>query len=429
MIWPTPRLARLVLGVAGVLVVAGFWGMVTATLMVCLGLVVPIAWDWLTLRRRPLPEVDLGGSHQASLRRPLTLPVNLRNASGWLEIVVDWPLALGGPLWPVSWRAAPAVGSASWRTVPKRRGVFEIGPVWLRLESPLRLWARRAIRPTATTVAVWPDIRGPADDSLGVELAGEGAAASWGRLQSGSDLRGLRPFVGGDDPRHVDWKATARFGAPVVREWQPDRRRSVLVAIDAGRLMRAEHDGESKFDAALRCLARVALSAEARGDSVGVVVFADDVRRYVPPLSGSGQAERLLRYVGDIEPTAADSNFDRVLPVLLRLSRRSLLVLLSDVIDGAGGEALVSAVTILGRTHVPIVALVRDPHLDDALQGPVAVADAAYRRAAAELVARERGTTIDLLRARGIVAFDLSMRALALTVVQAYLDAKRGGGW
>jgi hypothetical protein len=78
---------------------------------------------------------------------------------------------------------------------------------------------------------------------------------------------------------------------------------------------------------------------------------------------------------------------------------------------------------------VPVVALLRDPHLDLAMGRAIDTPQAVFARVAAELVAQERSAALELLRARGIAAFDLSMRALALTVVQAYLETKRGGRW
>jgi uncharacterized protein (DUF58 family) len=204
----------------------------------------------------------------------------------------------------------------------------------------------------------------------------------------------------------------------------------VLVALDAGRLMRAEHDGESKFDAALRALARIALAAEARGDSVGAVVYADDVLRFVPPLHGAQQAQRLLRTVGPIEPIPVESDLGAAAPVILtHLRRRALVVVVSDVMDGLNAGSLTRGVASLSARHLSMVALVRDPALDESLRRPVRRAHGAYRRAAAEMVARERHDALALLRARGVVALDLSMRALALEVVQSYVDARWTRSW
>jgi uncharacterized protein (DUF58 family) len=219
------------------------------------------------------------------------------------------------------------------------------------------------------------------------------------------------------------------MGAPIVREWQPDRRRSVLFAIDCGRLMRAQAQGENKLDAALRAVARLALAAEARGDQVGVLAYASEVLRFVPPLSGASQAERLLRFLADIEPQPVESQPSRALPTLLAQGRRALVVWVTDVMDQVGVSALVSAVTQVATRHLPLVTLVRDPHLDDAFQRPVRRALDGYRRSAAELVAHDRHDALEHLRARRVAALDLSMRALALEVVDRYLKLRARQGW
>jgi uncharacterized protein (DUF58 family) len=296
--------------------------------------------------------------------------------------------------------------------------------VWVRRQSYLRLWQRRDIVAQRSRAHVLPDLRGPADDVLGRELDASGLRRSVGVLSGGGELLSLRPFQSGDDPRHVDWKATARVGAPIVRDWQPDRRRSVLIALDAGRHMRAEHDGESKLDAALRAVARLALAAELRGDQVGVSVYAHKPLRHVPPLYGAGQAARLLRYLSDIEPQASESSLSFALPHLLAHTRRALVVVVTDVLDAGGAKALVPPVLQLNRQHVPLVVLLRDPDLDSALSMPVHTTEAAYQRVAAELAAGERNDALTNLRARGIRALDLSMRSLALEVVQAYVDTR-----
>lgn len=426
---PTARFALVALVAAGLAAVAGFWGLGELVGMLALVALIPAVIDFAVLRRRPKPTVERPTEMRGTLRRELELPLMLAGVRGRVDVTLDWPHALGGPMHPVRVEARSGDSSVTFRAIPRRRGLHELGDTWLRQESPLGLWARRIVVRASVRVTVWPDLRGPADDLLGRETEGEGTSVAWGPRQIGSDLRGLRPFQSGDDPRHVDWKATARLGAPIVREWQPDQRRAVVLAIDCGRLMRAEHDGESKFDAALRSMARLALAAEARGDHVGVLVFSDRVLRFVAPLHGAGQAERLLRYVGDLSPQAVSSDLGRAVPQLLEIGRRTLVVVISDVLDGAAAKRLVGAVAQLSERHVLVVALLRDPHLDTAFVRPIRKSRDAYRRAAAELIARERSAALDLLRARGVWAFDLSMRAIAYHVVQSYLDARLAGRW
>ncbi len=426
---PTPRLAALLLLGAGVCALAAVWQVEEQALLTLLVLLVPVAVDLLFLRRRPAPRVERPGLITAALRRPFALHLRVHDAVGKLEVAVAWPPELGAALPPRRLVAHGESEEIALSGVPKQRGVHAAGDVWLRLESPLGLWAHRVVDRGMSPVSVWPDLKGPGDDLVGRELEGEGTTLTWGLRQAGSDLRGLRPFQGGDDPRHVDWKATARAGSPVVREWQPDKRRVVMMAIDAGRLMRAEHDGESKFDAALRALGRLALAAEARGDQVGALVFTDRVLRFVPPLSGAGQCERLLRYLSDLKPRSVESDLTRALPQLLAVGRRSLVVVVSDVLDQAAAASLTAAVVELRVRHAAVVALLRDPHLDEAFARRIEDTPALYRRVAAELVAHDRHLALDGLRARGIWAFDLSMRALAFRLVQAYLDARAQARW
>jgi uncharacterized protein (DUF58 family) len=421
---PTKRLAGLVLVLAGTVAVlalsersVGGWPG-----LLVLGLVALV--DLVALRRTAQPVVTTQLEPTAMLRRPLELVV-AASGSRVTDIAVGMPHELGGPL-PLVRAGRRSRLEAKLSATPRRRGSHAIGEVWVTSESPLGLWRRRRVVPSSARVHVLPDLRGPADDPLGKELASDGERQAIGLLPGAGELKGLRPFQSGDDRRHVDWKATARTSVPIVREWQPDRRRSLMVVLDAGRLMRAEHEGESKFDAALRALGRLALAAETWGDRVGAVVYADKPLRHVPPLFGAGQAGRLLRFVADLEPASVESDLAQAMPFVLGHARRSLVVVVTDVVDAAGGAALLNPVVHLARQHVPIVVLLRDPSLDDALSRPIIEPKDAYVRAAADLVAKDRDEALVGLRARGVRALDLSMRSLALEVVQRYLEVRRG---
>lgn len=420
---PTQRHARFLVMIAVVVTLsvwAGHANLVSQVLAVAIVLL--SALDAWMLWRQPAPTASvMMTSGMAVLRRPYQLEIDVSGVR-LAEVVVRVPYALGGPVLHEEgvWDGSRVVFSC----VPKVRGLHSVLAVWVRQTSVLALWARRTVVPVVCKVDVLPDLLGPANQALGNSLLEVGARASLGMFAAGGELRSLRPFHSGDDPRHVDWKATARLGAPIMREWLPDRRRSVLIVLDAGRLMRAEHDGESKFDAALRGVVRLALAAEAHGDRVGMLVYADKPLRRVPPLEGAGQAGRLLRYVNDIKALPNESHLNRVVPHILEERRRALVVVVTDVLDQNGAQNLIAPVMQIARRHVPLLVLVRDPYLDQALTQPVLHADDAYRRAAAELVMRDREAAQSALKTRGVKALDVSMRGLALDVVQAYAQSR-----
>ena len=103
----------------------------------------------------------------------------------------------------------------------------------------------------------------------------------------------------GDETRTIDWKATARRGKPIARQYEDERRQQVLIVIDAGRLLTAEVEGVPRLEAVIYAALQLAHAAVEHDDNVGLMVFADNVQRYVPPGArppraprGAGRARR-----------------------------------------------------------------------------------------------------------------------------------------
>ncbi len=412
---PSLRLFALAAVAAVVSTLAGIWDKSDIVAQLALLLAVPVVIDWMLLLRTGIPVVVGPTFLQGFVRRPLRLGMQVLGARV-VAVAPDWPDALGGPVPNRQLRCRHSPFYVEWQATPRRRGLWCFGPVWIFTASPMKLWLRRHIIDAPCRASILPDPS--ASDACALDPL-EGRLEG-GRLLARGELNCLRPFQNGDEWRHIDWKATARRAAPVVREWLPEVSRSVTVAIDAGRLMLAEHGGESKLDAALRALGRLAAAAEIRGDAVAAVVWANRVLRQVSALSGPGQAARLLRHVGDIMPQSIDSDFCAVVPCLLRKAPRSLLVVITDVVDATDASALLPHLLKLARQQVLLLVLLRDPHIDVALATDVEDANTAYRRAAAELCARERAVAVARLRASKLQVLDVSMHAVAAVLERVF---------
>ena len=101
----------------------------------------------------------------------------------------------------------------------------------------------------------------------------------WGE---GSEFESLREYRPGDDPRAVDWKASARRPELLVRQYQVERNQTVVLAIDAGRLMREWIGDRERLDYALSAALVLAERARSYGDRLGLLVFDDRVRIVMP---------------------------------------------------------------------------------------------------------------------------------------------------
>src|SRR5262249_41624696 len=107
------------------------------------------------------------------------------------------------------------------------------------------------------------------------------------RRGDGRNFAGLRDYTPDDDPRHIDWKASARRGKLITREYSLEQGQQILIVVDAGRLMTQMAGAQPRFEYALSSALVLADVAAHSGDAVGVVVFDDAVRQYVAPARGT----------------------------------------------------------------------------------------------------------------------------------------------
>ena len=248
------------------------------------------------------------------------------------------------------------------------------------------------------------------------------------RLGEGRLFESLREWVSGDDVRNIDWKATARRGKVIARQYEAERRQQVLLVLDTGRLLSGEIAGVARLDYVVQAALELAYAAVQHDDNVGVMAFADGVQHFVPPQRGRAGLRRVLEVLTVLEPTLVEPDYPGAFRYLaVRNRKRALTVLFTDVIDRFASEALVAHVATLRPRHLPLAVTLRNPELD-AVAGlrPVGIEDA-FRKAAAEELLRAREDALTHIRRAGVLVLDVAPQRAAQAVVASYLDLKRRG--
>jgi uncharacterized protein (DUF58 family) len=274
-----------------------------------------------------------------------------------------------------------------------RLGVHRWPVLPARLLGPLGLaWWDRPLD-TGATLRVVPDLL----RRSGVRTEAPAAGARPRPLQEAArEVHRWREWQPGDPLSRVDWKVTARTGVITTRELRDDQHLEVLLAIDAGC---ESATGDGLLDALgtrVNLAARLAESALARGDRVGLLVFSDRVLRAVPPLGGVAALPRLrgqlAALASDDQPADADGAARAVLG-LLRQPGGAVLWF---------GEPPSGALSALAARHSVVAVLPREPAVEALLDAPPGVPRrfwaglAAERRLAADRVLADR------LRSRGV---------------------------
>ena len=321
------------------------------------------------------------------------------------------------------------VSVIEWRLTPSTRGDLHFGPITLRLDGPLGLCTRRQSVPLMQSVKVFPDLSVLSRDALDLARAEDQVSRRVIRVRAeGREFESLREYRPGDDRRTIDWKATARRGKALVRQHQPERNQQVLLLLDCGRHMAGEVDGRRKLDHAVDATLRLAKVALDQGDLVGVMAFGRDVKRWLPPRKGTEQLRAIAQALYQVEAALEESNYGAAMDqAFARGSRRSLVIVLTDLVDQESAAALILRTRRLVPRHLPMIVSLQDEAVHRVATEIPATASAAYERIVAARMEREGAATVAKLREGGARVVRGTPAVFASAGVNAYLDIKQRG--
>ncbi|HEU5149771.1 MAG TPA: DUF58 domain-containing protein [Iamia sp.] len=315
------------------------------------------------------------------------------------------------------------VGGLDAEVVARRRGRHELPPVAVRLTGPLGLGRWDSEHGGAHVVEVHPDLPAARRLATAVRQARfrDPGLRRRGAIGIGTDFDQVREHQPDDDIRHVNWPATVRQGRLMTNQYREDTERDVVALVDCGRLMAAPVPGpdgrldRTRLDVAVDAAAALAAVADVVGDRCGALAYDDEVRARVVPRRASG--DDVVRALHAVEPRAVDSDAERAFRAL-GATKRSLVVVLTDVLDAAAARALLDAVPVLARRHAVVVASCTDVEVEEAAAGT------GERAVVAARVLAERDRAVAQIRRRGARVVEAPPARLGAAVVAAYLDAK-----
>jgi uncharacterized protein (DUF58 family) len=255
-------------------------------------------------------------------------------------------------------------------------------------------------------------------------LRGAGARMS-ARLGKGRDFDRLREYVLGDEYRDVAWKASARHGKLIVREYRLDRSQHVLLCLDCGHRMAARASGLSRLDHAVNGAVLLSYLCQRLEDRVGILSFAAAVEAGPRPGRGTAQLRLITSFAAGATARYVHSDYPGLAAELRRALRQRTLVVLFTALSELDPQPLLRAVRALSPPHLVLVAVVQDPDLDAAVR----VRPADKSELCRALVARDlwnvRERTIRDLRRLGALVVESTPQDVGLAAMNAYIDVKR----
>ncbi|WP_437907811.1 DUF58 domain-containing protein [Sorangium sp. So ce327] len=379
------------------------------------------------LARRPLVTVKRHAPAVLSIGRPNLITLEIRSLSRRklsIEVADDLFDHAESDDLPVKLELPPRErATARYHVRPTRRGAHTIGDHHVRYLSPFGLWIRQVTVPAETPVKVYPDVQAVRTFELMARQDRDPSALRASRKRGGeSEFERLREYRRGDEFRSIDWKATARQKKIISREYQLESNQNLLFLLDAGRLMTAQTQGLSLFDHALNASLMLSHVAARGGDRVGLLAFADGIKSYAPPVSGAGAAKHVLSAGYDLYPELVETNYGAAFQhVGLRVRKRSLIVLFTQVVDDVAASELLRLMRGVMPRHLPLMVLLRDVEIDALVEG--GDADPYTRGAAAEL-SSFRDRLVRDLKNQGALVLDVAPGQLTGQLINRYLEIK-----
>ncbi len=186
-------------------------------------------------------------------------------------------------------------------------------------------------------------------------LAGQYHSVFKGR---GMEFLEVREYQVGDDVRSIDWNVTARMNRPYVKQFSEERELTVMLLVDASGSGRFGSFEQTKNEIAAEIAALIAYSAIRNNDKVGLIMFTDQVEKFVPPKKGRSHVLRVIREVLYFQPKGRGTNISAAVEYLMRIARRSTVAfLISDFIDSGYEKKL----GVANQRHDLIAVQIIDP--------------------------------------------------------------------
>jgi uncharacterized protein (DUF58 family) len=275
----------------------------------------------------------------------VTVSLDLRAATRVerLEVLLVIPPGMEGPDGASrTWAVAVALAAGEQRTLEvavtsRRWGAYWLGDVHLRAHDRFRLfsWERHLDRHTPLKVFPVPEALRALVRPFETQVStGSHIAAARG---DGIEFADLRPFLPGDRPRSINWRATARRGALMVNQRHPERATDVVLFLDS--FLDVRGAAGSTLDQAVGAAASLASAYLRQRDRVGLVSFGGFVQ-WLQPGSGQAALYRLLDTLMETQvfATAAWKGIRHLPP--RTLPAKALIVALTPLVDERGVAAL-----------------------------------------------------------------------------------------
>jgi uncharacterized protein (DUF58 family) len=344
------------------------------------------------------------------------------------RLLDDLPAAfLEGPQWLELACRPELTASVRYSLMPRARGDHRAGKLYVRYRSTLGLLERWSSVDLSQTVRIYPAASSAEDQALFLARSRQLELQLRKQRQRGlgRDFETLREYLEGDDLRDVCWKASARRGALITKQYQTERSQAVWLLVDAGRLLQGRVGPYTKLDYATATALAMSRLALASGDRVGLLAYGRETQQSIAPARGGSHLRHMMESLALVRGEAAEADHLRATITLNRLQpRRSLILWLTDPAETSMQPEVVEGAAQLMRKHLVLFVAIEQRDLRVIAAKRPATQQEMFAGAAAQEMLQWRKLLLARLRQRGALTLETYPEQMTSSVLNRYLEIK-----
>lgn len=246
------------------------------------------------------------------------------------------------------------------------------------------------------------------------------------RIGKGRDFDRLRDYVRDDDYRDIAWKASARHGRLIVREFRMERSQEVLLCLDHGHRMAARVEQITRLDHAVNAAVLISYICNRMEDKIGILSFDTAVDKGLPSQRGAAHLRAITAYVSQLAAEYRHTDYLALAASLRRrLHHRTLILILTVLPQREERFDLLRAVDMLAPQHLPLFVVLTDRDLRAQADLLPATRDELSRTLVARDLWLGHTELTRELRSRGAMVVDSTAVDWGVDAVNAYIEVKR----
>lgn len=319
------------------------------------------------------------------------------------------------------------IKSIHYNLKPTKRGAYHFGLVRAYISSPLGLVSRRYNLDDEITLPVYPSFIHLGQYEL---LAVSRTLSELGikkirKIGHSSEFDQIKNYVGGDDIRTINWKATARKGDLMVNNYTDEKSQNIYCIIDKSRVMRMPFEGLSLLDYAINASVALSKIAMLKEDKAGLITIAETIGSIVPADRKSAQLGNLMNVLYKEKTRYLESNLEALYSSIRNVvKQRGLLVFFTNFESLSALQRQLPYLQRIAKYHLLLVVFFENTELKVLSTEPAKDVEGIYHKTIAEKFIYEKKLMVKELSKHGILSVLTPPQKLTINVINQYLALK-----